>query len=220
MSSIIAIDAINDFVQDADGLCIEGLEDLDVDASGTPQGTKFGDKITLNDIENNKVSGNDGDDLIIGSQLADEIGGGNGDDILLGNDGNDILFGFNGNDTLDGGSGDDYLSGGEGVDILFGGEGNDTLVGGPGADLLEGGAGNDVFKFNASDFAPDTQDVIDDFVQGEDSIVIEGLGEGSSVSLDANGSVFVNGQEVIKFGPFNTESTTAEEDSDGDFEMM
>ena len=220
MSSIIAIDAIDDFVQDQNGLCIEGLEDLDVSADGTPQGTVYGDKIILSDIENNKVSGNDGDDLIIGSKFADEIGGGNGDDILLGNDGNDFLFGFNGNDTLDGGSGDDYLSGGEGVDVLFGGEGNDTLVGGPGADLLEGGAGNDVFMFNASDFAPDTQDVIDDFEVGKDSLVIEGLGEGSSVSLGPNGSVLVNGQEVIKFGPINTESMSVEEDSDGDFEMM
>ena len=216
MSSIIAIEAIDAFV--ADGLDIVGTQGQD-NPGNTFEGSPDNDRIILGD-RNNNVSGNDGDDFISGGGGSDTIGGGNGDDILLGGDGNDFLFGFNGNDTLDGGSGDDYLSGGEGVDILFGGEGNDTLVGGPGADLLEGGEGNDVFKFNASDFAPDTQDVIDDFVQGEDSIVIEGLEEGSSVSLGANGSVFVNGQEVIKFGPFDTESMDIEENNDGDFEMM
>ena len=216
MSSILAVESIDAFV--ADGLDIVGTQGQDNPGSAF-EGTPDNDRIILGD-RNNNVSGNDGDDFISGGGGNDTLGGGNGNDIVLGDDVNDILFGFDGNDTLDGGNGDDYLSGGEGVDVLFGGEGNDTLVGGPGADLLEGGAGNDVFKFNASDFAPDTQDVIDDFEVGTDSLIIEGLGEDSSVSLGANGSVLVNGQEVIAFGPINTDSTSVEEDSDGDFEMM
>lgn len=220
MSSIITIDAIDAFV--ADGLDVVGTEGLD-SSSGTPQGSADGDRIVLGGLEGNRVSGNDGDDFIIGSNFADEIGGGNGDDILLGNDGNDFLFGFNGNDTLEGGKGNDFLDGGEGVDHLFGGDGDDTLVGGPGADLLDGGAGKDVFVFNASDLAPDTVDVIDDFVFGEDSIVFQGL-EGADINFGPTG-IQVNGQEVIKFGPLPlsaeaVESMDIEENDNGDYEIM
>jgi len=216
MSSIIALEAIDAFV--ADGLDIVGTQGQD-SPNNTFEGSADNDRIALGGRDNN-VSGNDGDDFISGGGGSDTIGGGNGDDILLGDDGNDFLFGFNGNDTLDGGAGNDFLSGGEGVDVLSGGDGDDTLVGGPGADLLEGGAGQDVFEFNASDFAPDTQDVINDFEIGEDTIIINGL-EGASVSFSSNGSILVDGQEVIQFGSFSSpESPEIEEDSHGDYEIM
>lgn len=56
------------------------------------------------------LSGNGGDDVLIGSQFADSINGGAGFDQLYGGDGND---------TVDGGAGDDWL---------YPGYGNDTII--------------------------------------------------------------------------------------------
>lgn len=213
MSSIITAEAIENFT--SDGLDIIGTEGTD-DLQGTAQGELI-EGLGGDDF----ISASDGDDLIFGGSGNDTIGAGNGADIIVSGTGDDIVFGFNGNDIIEGNEGDDLLFGNGGVDVLYGGEGNDTLVGRGGADLLEGGAGQDVFEFHASDFAPDTQDVIDDFEVGEDSIVIKGLGEDSSVSFDADGNILVNGQTVIKFGPFeNSDSMTIEEESNGDFEIM
>ncbi|MDH6170898.1 Ca2+-binding RTX toxin-like protein [Variovorax boronicumulans] len=50
-------------------------------------------------------------------------------------------------ENLGAGDGDDLLQGGTGNDTLSGGGGNDTLRGGLGNDRLEGGAGNDVYVF-------------------------------------------------------------------------
>jgi Ca2+-binding RTX toxin-like protein len=57
------------------------------------------------------------------------LSGDAGDDLLLGGSGNDTLNGGSGNDVLDGGIGNDRLDGGEGDDIyLFGrGAGQDTI---------------------------------------------------------------------------------------------
>lgn len=64
------------------------------------------------------------------------------DDTVLGTDGDDLLVGrelAEAVDTLEGGLGNDVLSGMAGNDLLRGGEGDDTLEGGAGADLIEGG---------------------------------------------------------------------------------
>jgi Ca2+-binding RTX toxin-like protein len=53
---------------------------------------------------------------------------------LSGNDGNDSLVGGDGDDTLYGGYGNDSLVGGDGDDYLYGDDGNDFLVGGEGSD--------------------------------------------------------------------------------------
>jgi Ca2+-binding RTX toxin-like protein len=51
-------------------------------------------------------------------------------DTLEGGDGNDAISGLGGNDILRGGAGNDTISGGAGKDSLTGGDGNDTLDGG------------------------------------------------------------------------------------------
>ncbi len=61
----------------------------------------------------------DGNDVIHGTDQADNYQGG---------DGNDILYGMDGADTLDGGNGED---------ILIGGAGNDTINGGAGIDVVD-----------------------------------------------------------------------------------
>jgi len=69
------------------------------------------------------------------------ITGGDGNDLLRGSAGNDTLVGGNGNDTLEGDSGNDSLTGGDGDDLLDGG-------GSGGFDILVGGAGNDTFRLS------------------------------------------------------------------------
>jgi Ca2+-binding RTX toxin-like protein len=78
------------------------------------------------------LNGGTGNDVIVGTDLNDDITGMSGDDNLSGGAGSDILFG------------DDYLDGTpDGVDTLWGGDGHDFLAGGYGNDFLYGGAGDD-----------------------------------------------------------------------------
>ncbi len=81
---------------------------------------------------------------------------------LFGEDGHDLLAGGMANDLLDGGEDDDRLIGNAGKDELRGDDGNDVLEGGTGADVIDGGDDFDqvtyenskvgvVFKVSASD---------------------------------------------------------------------
>jgi Ca2+-binding RTX toxin-like protein len=100
-------------------------------------------------IEN--VNGTQGNDKIYGNEL---------NNIIKGNNGNDTLYGEKGNDTLHSGIGNDVLYGGEGNDILYGGAGIKTLNGGDGNDslyiaknsinYLYGGSGNDKYVIDAA----------------------------------------------------------------------
>jgi Ca2+-binding RTX toxin-like protein len=62
--------------------------------------------------------------------------------VLQGMGGDDVLIGSSLADTLWGGPGNDSLTGGAGIDILNGGDGNDTLIGGTGDDTIDGGGLN------------------------------------------------------------------------------
>ena len=68
------------------------------------------------------------------------------DNVLVGSAAKDFLFGEDGNDSLAGNAGNDELYGGAGSDTLWGGKGNDTLYGGDGSDtfIYEADDGNDV----------------------------------------------------------------------------
>jgi Ca2+-binding RTX toxin-like protein len=111
--------------------------------------------------EPNVISGNAGDDLLLGSNGVDWISGNRGNDVIYGyaasdvinagrgrdqvyaGSGDDLVIAARGDDSAYGEAGDDTLSGQKGDDILDGGEGNDRLDGGAGADRLLGGPGND-----------------------------------------------------------------------------
>ncbi|HFE32207.1 MAG TPA: hypothetical protein ENJ17_02725, partial [Gammaproteobacteria bacterium] len=132
--------------------------------------------------------GNDRIDLSRVGNVATEIYGGVGDDVLIGGAGPNVLYGGEGNDTLTGGSsadalygeaGADTLRGGAGADNLQGGAGDDTLYGEAGADTLQGGADNDTLDGGAND---DT--FVMDNAWGEDSLV-----EAQGVAVDAVGDV-------------------------------
>jgi Ca2+-binding RTX toxin-like protein len=64
--------------------------------------------------------------------------------IISGDAGNNLLVGFSGFDTILGLAGNDTLYGGDGSDLLYGGADNDTLYGEVGSDLLDGGLGADI----------------------------------------------------------------------------
>lgn len=87
---------------------------------------------------NDRIFGYGGNDILRGEAGNDAIYGGAGDDWLYGGDGNDRLFGANGVDTLNGDAGNDYLDGGAGDDVISGGDGADTVIGGLGRDIMFG----------------------------------------------------------------------------------
>lgn len=65
------------------------------------------------------LMGGDGDDVLRGGAVTDDIRGGAG---------NDTLLGYNGADHLSGDAGDDSLEGGNQVDVVSGGLGNDRFT--------------------------------------------------------------------------------------------
>jgi Ca2+-binding RTX toxin-like protein len=72
-------------------------------------------------------NGTNNNDLILGSNISDEIYGRDGNDCILGGGGDDVIDGDSGNDILIGGSGDDDLKGGGGTDYCYGNSGSDSM---------------------------------------------------------------------------------------------
>lgn len=113
----------------------------------------------------NGVGGN-GNDILFGNSLANQLYGGTGNDNLDGGEGTDRLEGNQGNDVLSGAAGGDSLYGGQGSDeiygnqesdriegnnandTIFGGQGDDTIFGGQDGDLINGNLANDSLAGN------------------------------------------------------------------------
>jgi len=74
-----------------------------------------------------------------------------GDDKIIGDDSDNVLCGQKGNDKIIGAGGNDTLIGGPGNDMIIGGPGNDIFIDGPGKDVLIGGGGYDVFNLFPND---------------------------------------------------------------------
>ncbi|MEM7722357.1 MAG: glycosyl hydrolase family 28-related protein [Pseudomonadota bacterium] len=81
----------------------------------------------------------------------DRLRGDNGDNLLQGFGGNDSLVGRDGADTLEGGDGNDRLTGNAGADILRGGVGDDTLIVDADDAEIDGGAGVDRIVVSGAD---------------------------------------------------------------------
>lgn len=94
--------------------------------------------VLLDGVETVVDDGGDGDNTIVGNDVANTLYGGDGDDILLGMGGNDTLYGGNGNDILDGGTGADRMTGGAGNDTYYVDNTRDVIVelSGGGTDLV------------------------------------------------------------------------------------
>jgi Ca2+-binding RTX toxin-like protein len=97
----------------------------------------------------NGGAGNDFIDALEGDDIAD---GSVGDDTLYGRGGFDQLHGGLGNDTLYGGADNDQIYGEAGGDGIFGDAGSDYLIGDDGNDVIEGGEDNDFLNgYNGDD---------------------------------------------------------------------
>lgn len=108
-----------------------------------------------------------------------------------------------------GGDDFDIVEGHNGQNNLIGGDGDDLLIGLGGNDVLTGGAGNDDFAFGARDlgggvFDLDGNDIITDFVKGEDQINLDALFDTLGVA-EANRAAEVN----IAVNGGNTEITVS-----------
>ncbi len=99
------------------------------------------DRVRLNTSTFSRVLGGTGDDTLISSHVLSQarLSGNDGNDRIFGSD-FDSLFGQNGNDLLSNGR---LLTGGDGNDTLLGFDGNDTMNGNAGSDDLDGGEGFD-----------------------------------------------------------------------------
>lgn len=175
-----------------------------LDLSRATGGSGVGPTITL--------SGEEGDDIIIGSAYGDTIEGGTGNDLIFAMDGDDVVYGLAsgvasgaGNDRIIGGAGSDRLFGASGADVIIGDfageddrkdsvsriEGNDYISAGLGNDAVYGGGGNDeIFGGDGGDslFGEAGRDTISGG-RGNDSIfggggndTLYGVEEGSRVN--------------------------------------
>jgi Ca2+-binding RTX toxin-like protein len=129
------------------------------------------------------ITGSAGNDLLLGTHLADTLDGGAGVDTMKGGTGNDIYYVDNtadevtelaggGSDTVyagvdyalgaaseieflraNAGTAGLYLTGNALTNRVFGRSGNDTLDGGGGADRLAGGTGDDIYIVDNSGVA-------------------------------------------------------------------
>lgn len=194
------------------------------------------------EVEAPAFQGTDGNDIRFGSDDADTMAGGagddslhgeNGNDMLNGDDGDDTLFGHNDDDTLNGGAGDDSLQGSDGNDVVngdegddavHGGLGDDTLSGGAGADTLFGGWGNDLVNGVVDD--PDTDGITDtddaDFLNGGggDDVIIAGNddvvtpGEGADTIITGSWITDTHAIDIIDFNAEDDSILLIYEDED------
>ena len=121
-----------------------------------------------NDNPATTESGTDVADILTGGAGDDNVHGGAGNDALLGGGGNDFIEGGAGDDTLWGQDGDDGLAGGAGSDLIYGQGGNDTIAGGDARDIVLGGEGSDQIRGDGGDDGV--------WAQGGNDIVVGGDG--------------------------------------------
>jgi Ca2+-binding RTX toxin-like protein len=177
-------------------------------SDGPPMPVDFGNDIIKGTNGADDINAGAGDDIVKGRGGADDINGGGGNDSLHGGRGRDDIYGGSGDDSLsggggrddlNGGNGDDYLSGGAGRDELYGGRGNDTLDGGAGNDQMNGGAGSDTFVFGSG------RDKIGDFREGDIIMLDAGLGVTGFADLMARAQVVGGGDDIVfQFGGGNS----------------
>ena len=105
-------------------------------------GTDKADNITTGG-GNDRIYSGGGNDIIDAGAGNDYVEAGTGDDVVKAGAGDDTVYGGDGKDIILGEAGKDWLYGDAGEDLVDGGEGNDWLFGGAGNDTLLGGAGND-----------------------------------------------------------------------------
>ncbi|GAB6069162.1 hypothetical protein JCM30760_02590 [Thiomicrorhabdus hydrogeniphila] len=126
--------------------------------------------------------------VIFGSELGEDIQGGNQADKLYGMGGDDTISGGKGRDRIEGGYGKDILNGDDSDDILLGQKGEDTLVGGNGKDILIGG-------YQDSNKTIDDNEV--DTLNGGTGFDTYYVGDGDKITDDdLDGKVIFKGEDL------------------------
>lgn len=146
----------------------------------TIEATTSGVTIGLSSITGIEAINGYGDTIILGSTAANTL--------------NFSTVTLNGISAIDGGGGNDTITGSTGYDYIKGDAGADRLSGYLGYDMLEGGAGNDIFDFNtvADSDATNGQDVILDFVKGQDKVDVTTIDANTALAGDQNFSFLGN----------------------------
>ncbi|NTV96744.1 MAG: type I secretion C-terminal target domain-containing protein, partial [Thiobacillus sp.] len=159
---LIAITQVTEALSHANG---EVLDSLDGNGAGA-----FGYTGTTT------AGSTQSDTALVGVRATDAqtLNGDGLDNILVGDDSFETLGGFEGNDVLVGRAGNDQLDGGSGRDWLLGGAGDDLLVGGMGSDLFawrlaDPGTAGTPAADTVADFDPAGGDILDlrDLLVGE-----------------------------------------------------
>ena len=139
-------------------------------------------------LSGDKITGNEGKNLIEADLGNDTVTGGAGNDTLRGNEDND---------SLDGGAGDDSLQGGLGSDTILGGLGDDKIAGSDGDDTINVSAGNDAVAINTT---LDGHDLITGFdgnaAGGQDTVDLTLLFDSKAVPSDQRASLVA----IIDYG--------------------
>jgi len=146
------------------------------------------------------IFGNEGANILTGTNLADTITGNGGADNLIGNDGTDVLIGGAGIDNISGGAGADTLNGGTEVDIMDGGTENDIYLIAAGdhgaAEITDASGTADEVRFTST-----TAQTLTIFA-GDTGLEIIKIGDAAGVltgttNENINASLAVNGLQII-----------------------
>ena len=147
------------------------------------------------------LAGRDGNDVLSGGGGFDLVDGGRGNDDLRGGTGNDVLLGGLGADRIRGEDGNDFALGGDGNDTLEGGNGRDDLDGGAGADTITGGEGNDALSGGAGNDTVRGGDDADAIAGGAGRDLLDGGEDADRVGGgDGDDTIFGGGGEDVLLG--------------------
>ncbi|MDO0947459.1 calcium-binding protein, partial [Chromohalobacter israelensis] len=115
----------------------------------------------------------------------DRLDGDDGDDVLEGGAGNDTLYGGDGEDRIDGGAGNDTLNGGDGADryMFSAGDGHDTINNFSQDDDLDTLYFEDI-DFQALRFSREEDDLSITVTSQEDSVTVASWYADEAYSLD------------------------------------
>jgi len=142
--------------------------------------------------------GRGGDDTMLGTNAADSLDGGPGNDSLVASGGEDTLRGRDGNDLLDAGDDDDLLSGEMGDDTLLGGAGADTIEADDGDNSVAAGSGDDLITAGMGNDTVDAQDGDDTITAGGgDDVVDGGSGYDTLIESGIAGDVTITDVAVL-----------------------
>ena len=142
------------------------------------------------------IAGDTSNSVIWGSNLADRIEDGTGNNIMHGYGGNDIINAGAGNDTLDGGSGIDTMTGGDGNDTYYVDSTSDVIVEGNG---ISSGTNDTVFSRVTYDLSTYANNVENLTLTGandstNDTVNINGTGNsGANIITGNNGNNILSG---------------------------